>query len=77
MNGLTKEHTPQVHRDDSPEAMIKDLKGWMSRDDFSRKRRLGGLTPYQAVCDWFKKETDRFLREPSALLSFRLQPPET
>lgn len=81
MNGLTKENTTKKQAYASPQAMIEDLKGWMSRYDFFRKhRRLGGKTPYQAVCDWFEKEPDRFLREPSSLLAFhayRSQPPET
>lgn len=78
MNGLTKENTTKKQIYAGPPAMIEDLKGWMSRYDFYRKhRRLGGKTPYQAVCDRFEKEPDRFLREPSSLLSYRSQPPET
>ena len=52
--------------------MIDDLKGWMVRYDFYRPhRQLGRKTPYEAVCDWHKKERDRFLKEPSSLLAYR------
>jgi transposase InsO family protein len=78
MNGLTKENTTKRRTYASPKEMIADLKGWMSRYDFHRKhRRLGRMTPYQAVCDWYDKEPERFVREPSSLLAYRSQPPET
>ncbi|MBW3624987.1 MAG: IS481 family transposase [Armatimonadetes bacterium] len=81
MNGLTKENTTKKNAYAGPQEMIEDLKGWMVRYDFYRPhRQLGRKTPYEAVCEWHKKEPQRFLREPSSLLayrSYRSQPPET
>jgi transposase InsO family protein len=81
MNGLTKENTTKKQTYLSSQEMAADLKDWMVRYDFYRPhRQLGRKTPYQAVCDWHKKEPDRFLREPSSLLAYRTyrsQPPET
>jgi transposase-like protein len=78
LNGLTKENTTKKHRYADPKEMITDLKRWMIRYDFFRRhRRLEGKTPYQAVCDWYLKEPQRFLREPSSLLNYRSQPFET
>lgn len=78
LNGLTKEQTTKKHTYAHPKEMLTDLKRWMVRYDFYRKhRRLGGKTPYQAVCDWYLKEPHRFLKEPSSLLTYRSQPPVT
>jgi transposase InsO family protein len=78
MNGLTKENTTKRQTYSSPEEMIADLKGWMRRYDFERPhRQLGRKTPYEAVCEWHQKEPQRFVREPSSLLAYRSQPPET
>jgi hypothetical protein len=79
--GLTKENTTKKQTYATSQEMIDDLKGWMVRYDFYRPhRQLGRKTPYEAVCDWHKKEPDRFLKEPSSLLAYhtdRSQPPET
>lgn len=78
MNGLTKENTVKKQTYATPQAMIQDLHAWRVRDDFYRKhRQLGRMTPYEAVCDWYEKEPQRFIREPSSLLIYRSQPPET
>lgn len=79
--GLTKENTTKKQTYATSQEMIDDLKGWMVRYDFYRPhRQLGRKTPYEAVCDWHKKEPDRLLKEPSSLLAYhtdRSQPPET
>jgi len=79
--GLTKENTTKKQTYATSHEMIDDLKGWMVRYDFYRPhRQLGRKTPYEAVCDWHKKEPDRLLKEPSSLLAYhtdRSQPPET
>ena len=77
-NGLIKEGTTKQERYASAPAMIRSLNDWNVRYNFYRKhRRIGKITPYQAVCNWFEKQPDLFLREPSSLLIYRSQSSET
>jgi len=78
MNGLTKENTTKKHVYVTPEAMIQDLWGWCIRYNFCRKhRRIGKITPYEAVCEWHRKHPELFHTEPSLLLAYRSQSYET
>ena len=77
-NGLIKSETVKRSTYPSATAMIEGLWHWWSIYNFHRKhRRIGKITPYQAVCDWYKKEPERFLKEPSHLLTYRSQSPGT
>ena len=72
MNGLTKENTTRVHRYEAAAPMIADLDGWFVRYNFCRKhRRIGNKTPYEACLEWFAKQPELFIKEPTALLAFR------
>ena len=78
MNGLTKEQTTKRNVYAAPEAMLQDLWGWCVRYNFCRKhRRIGKKTPYEAVCEWHKKQPELFHKEPSHLLAYRSQSYET
>jgi transposase InsO family protein len=77
-NGLVKEGTTKKEVYTSPVQMIQSLLDWNSFYNFHRKhRRIGKITPYQAVCNWFEKQPDLFLKEPSHLLAYRSQSYET
>ena len=77
MNGLTKEATTKeattkVHRYETAEQMSEDLHGWFVRYNFCRKhRRIGNKTPYEACLEWFAKQPELFIKEPTALLAYR------
>jgi len=73
MNGLTKEATTKVHHYENAEQMSQDLHGWFVRYNFCRRhRRIGNKTPYEACLEWFAKQPELFIKEPTALLAFRL-----
>jgi transposase InsO family protein len=77
-NGLIKEGTTKQERYASAEAMIQSLHDWNVRYNFYRKhRRIGKITPYQAVCHWYEKRPDLFIKEPSHLLAYCSQSYET
>jgi transposase InsO family protein len=72
MNGLTKEATTKAHCYQSVQEMADDLHGWFVRYNFCRKhRRIGKKTPYEAALWWYEKEPSLFIREPTALLTYR------
>ena len=72
MNGLTKENTVKKNRYVTVAEMLADLHGWFVRYNFCRKnRRIGGKTPYDVVLAWHKKDPTLFIKEPTALLSYR------
>ena len=78
MNGLTKHNTTKLHTYQTAEQMLVDLQAWIVRYNFYRKnRRIGGKTPYEAVCHWYIKQPDIFKMKPEHLLRFRSQPYET
>lgn len=78
MNGLTKENTTKKNVYATPDAMTQDLWGWCVRYNFCRKhRRIGKITPYEAVCEWHQKQPELFNKEPSHLLTYRSQSYET
>ena len=74
MNGLIKENTTKQHRYQSSTEMIVDLQQWMIRYNFCRKnRRIGRLTPFEAVCKWYEKQPVIFRKKPEHLLKYRSQ----
>jgi transposase InsO family protein len=78
MNGLTKEQTTKRNVYATPREMIQDLWGWCVRYNFCRKhRRIGKKTPYEAVCEWHRKQPELFHKEPSHLLTYRSPSYET
>lgn len=77
-NRLIKDNTVKVHRYGTITEMIRDLKRWNSIYNFCRPhRRIGRITPYQAVCNWHQIQPERFIKEPAQLIQFRYQSDET
>ena len=73
-NGLIKERTTKKNRYQNGPEMEDDLHSWFVLHNFYRKnRRIGKITPYQAVCNWHRKQPELFLREPTSLLAYRSQ----
>jgi len=73
-NGLIKEGTTKKNRYQNSLEMKDDLHCWFVIHNFYRKnRRIGRITPYQAVCNWHQKQPELFLREPNLLLAYRSQ----
>ncbi len=71
-NGLIKENTTKAHHYQNAEQMKQDLHRWLVHYNFYRgHRRLGRITPYEAVCRWYDKQPERFLKEPTHLLCYR------
>lgn len=67
-----KDHTTKLERYESLEAMVIDVLHFQDVHNF--QRRLKGLnfrTPYQATMDWYIKEPNLFLKNPSELLTIR------
>ncbi len=74
-NGLIKQGTTKQHTYQNAEQMKQDLQHWLVHYNFYRRhRRIGRITPYEAVCRWYDKQPELFLREPTHLLSYRSQP---
>jgi hypothetical protein len=73
-NGLIKENTTRQHRYQNAAQMKDDLRCWVIHYNFYRRhRRIGRITPYEAVCQWHQKQPELFLKEPDHLLAYRLQ----
>jgi transposase-like protein len=78
MNGLTKQNTTKRNTYETAEAMVRDLNAWFVRYNFCRKnRQIGKKTPYEATCNWFKKQPDIFIKKPEHLLLYHSQCSET
>lgn len=74
-NGIIKQGTTKQHTYQSVEEMKHDLQLWFVHYNFFRKhRRIGRITPYEAVCLWHQKQPELFLKEPTDLLVYRSQP---
>jgi len=77
-NGLIKQGTTKAHTYQTAQQMKDDLHSWFVHYNFFRKnRRIGRNTPYEAVCQWHKKQPELFPKEPTDLLAYRSQPPGT
>jgi transposase InsO family protein len=77
-NGLIKEGTTRKNRYQNSQEMKDDLQCWFVLHNFHRKlRRIGRITPYEAVCKWHQKQPEIFLREPPSLLAYCSQPTGT
>lgn len=73
-NGLIKENTTKQHHYHNAQQMKEDLQRWFVHYNFYRRhRRLGRITPHEAVCRWYAKQPELFLKEPAHLLSYRSQ----
>lgn len=71
-NGLIKAGTTKRHRYQNAPQMRADLQAWFVQYNFYRPhRRIGRITPYAAVCDWYVKQPAIFIKEPAHLLSYR------
>jgi transposase-like protein len=56
-NGLIKQNTTKAHHYQNLAQMKEDLQHWFVHYNFSRRhRRLGRITPYEAVCRWYDKQ---------------------
>lgn len=74
-NGLIKQGTTKQHIYQNAQQMKDDLHQWFVFYNFFRKhRRIGRITPYQAVLQWHQKQPQLFLRMPQELLAYRSQP---
>lgn len=73
-NGLIKQGTTKRHIYQNARQMKQDLHNWFVYYNFFRKnRRIGRITPYQAVRQWHQKQPELFLRKPTQLLDYRSQ----
>ncbi len=73
-NGLIKAGTTKQHTYQTADQMKHDLQRWFVHYNFYRRhRRLGRITPYAAVCRWYGKQPERFIKEPAHLLTYRSQ----
>jgi len=73
-NGLIKQGTTKQNIYQNAQQMKDDLHRWFVCYNFFRKnRRIGRITPYQAVCQWHYKQPELFLKEPTQLLAYRSQ----
>jgi transposase InsO family protein len=71
-NGLIKQGTTKQNTYQNAQQMKDDLQRWFVCYNFFRKnRRIGRITPYQAVCQWHNKQPELFLKEPTELLAYR------
>ena len=74
-NGLIKEGTTKLHIYDNLQEMKDDLHRWFVFYNFHRiHRRIGRITPYQAVCKWHQTHPQLFHKDPTELLAYRSQP---
>ena len=70
-NGLIQENTTTAHPYQNVAQIKEELQHWFVHYNFSRRhRRLGRITPYEAVCRWYDKQPELFLQEPAHLLSY-------
>ena len=77
-NGLIKQGTTKQTTYQNAQQMKDDLQRWFVCYNFFRKnRRIGRITPYQAVCQWNNKQPELFLKEPTELLAYRSEPTGT
>jgi len=77
-NGLIQEGTYKKHKYPGYPELIAGLHSWMVLYNLRRQnRRIGRKTPYQAVCDWYDKHPELFIKEPTHLLNFCSQRGET
>jgi hypothetical protein len=59
--GLVKQDTIKQFVYPSAQAMLDSLAVWHREYNFIRKhRKLGRLTLWQAVCDWYQRQPDIF-----------------
>lgn len=73
-NGLIKENTTKAHHYQNLQQMEEDLHAWFVQYNFYRRhRRIGRITPYEAVCHWHQKQPELFTKEPAHLLAYRSQ----
>jgi transposase InsO family protein len=71
-NGLIKENTTKQHHYQNAEQMKDDLQRWLVHYNFYRRhRRIGRITPYEAVCRWYEQQPNLFIKEPTHLLRYR------
>ena len=77
-NGLIKQGTTKQHLYENAQQMKEDLQRWFVQYNFYRRhRRIGRITPYEAVCRWYDKQPELFSKEPTHLLAYCSQPGET
>lgn len=71
MNGMIQEGTYKRHKYPGYSEMIVGLHQWLVCYNLRRpNRRIGRKTPYEAVCDWYDKRPDLFIKEPAHLRDF-------
>lgn len=70
-NGLVKQGTTKQHTYQNAQQMKEDLHLWFVHYNFHRRhRRIGRITPYEAVCHWHQKQPELFIKEPTHLLAY-------
>ena len=70
---IVKSQTIKVHRYQSPEEAIRDLKRFQDTHNYYQKlKALQGRTPYEICCQWFQKKPEIFLRDPTLLIEKEL-----
>ncbi len=67
-NGLIRQDTHKRHKYPGYPELIDALHAWLAYYNLRRKhRRIGRKTPYEAVCDWYRKCPNLFIKEPTHL----------
>ena len=76
--GLLQEGTTKRHRYQGADDMILGLREWFVYYNFYRPhRRIGRVTPYAKTGQWYERNPDLFIKEPTHLLNYRSQCGET
>ena len=66
----TREHTTHLKRYQTMEEAVVDIKRFQDIHNFQRKLKvLGYKTPYEVTMEWFVKDPDIFLKNPTVLLT--------
>lgn len=77
-NGLIKEGTTKRDTYQTWAQLQAGLHRWFIHYNYHRRhRRLGRITPYEAVCRWYDKQPELFIKEPAHLLRYCSQPDGT
>jgi len=76
--GIIRADTTDRTRYQSAGEMVEALESWASYYNFRRRhRRIGRVTPYDKVWQYYRSNPDLFIKEPTHLMNYRSQCGET
>ncbi|HUV04419.1 MAG TPA: integrase core domain-containing protein [Armatimonadota bacterium] len=76
--GLIRADTTNRNRYPGARQMVEALQSWFIYYNFYRKhRRIGRITPYAKVCQYYQAQPNLFIKEPTHLLNYCSQCGET